>query len=190
MQRAAFLDRDGVLIEQVHHLHQRALVRLLPGAAQAVRSLVERGWLAIVITNQSAVARGLCSEEELLGIHEELALQLAVHGARVDDILYCPHHPTEGIGRYRVDCSCRKPAPGMILEAQQRHGIDLASSFLVGDKASDIEAARRAGCRSILVRTGHGESEIMRGLGSDEQPEIICADLTEAARLIAASPRP
>jgi D-glycero-D-manno-heptose 1,7-bisphosphate phosphatase len=184
VRRAVFLDRDGVLIEEVHHLHRREDVRLLPGAAQAVRALREAGWVAIVVTNQSAVARGLCSEEDLAGIHAELAAQLAAGGAAYDDLFYCPHHPTEGVGRYRIECACRKPLPGMLLEARSRHDLDLGASWLVGDKRLDVEAAHRAGCRAILVRTGYGSRELAVGLAELERPDAVCADLAEAAELL------
>ena len=188
MKRAVFLDRDGVLIEQVHHLHRALDVRLLPGAAEALRALREGGYLAIVVTNQSAVARGLCSELELAGIHQRLAALLREQGAALDDLFYCPHHPTEGEGALRIDCACRKPAPGMLLEAQRRHELDLGASWLVGDKGSDVEAAHRAGCKAILVSTGHGAAELARGLAPLERPDAVCADLAEAAGLLLRAP--
>ncbi|BDG07178.1 D-glycero-alpha-D-manno-heptose-1,7-bisphosphate 7-phosphatase [Anaeromyxobacter paludicola] len=178
-RRAAFLDRDGVLIEEVHHLHRAEDVRLIPGAAAAVRRLRELGLAVVVVTNQSAVARGLCSEEELAGIHARLRELLRADGADWDDLLYCPHHPTEGVGRYRTACDCRKPSPGMLLEAARRHALDLGRSFLVGDKASDLEAARRVGCAAVLVRTGHGARQ-PPGTPSD----AVVADLPAAAAWI------
>jgi D-glycero-D-manno-heptose 1,7-bisphosphate phosphatase len=183
MKRAVFLDRDGVVMEEVGHLHKREDVRLLAGAAQAIRALRDQGFAIIVVTNQSAVARGLCSEDELAAIHAELREQLHREGAQLDDLLYCPHHPEEGVGQYRVDCSCRKPAPGMLLAAQERHGLDLGASFLVGDKGSDIEAAHRAGVRAALVLTGHGASEAGQASGL-AAPEAVVDDLPAAQRWI------
>lgn len=179
---AAFLDRDGVLIEEVHHLTRPEQVRLLPGAGAAVQSLRSAGYLAIVITNQSAVARGLCSETDLAEVHRELQAQLEAEGTRYDDLFYCPHHPLEGVGPYRIDCDCRKPAPGMLLAARDRHGLDLMQCWVVGDKASDIEAANRAGCRALLVRTGHGGCEAT--LGPPPRPEAVLDDLPAAAQWV------
>lgn len=185
MARAVFLDRDGVLIEEVGHLRRADQLRLTPGAAAAVNRLRAAGLRVILVTNQSAVARGLLSEAELARIHERLRALLLSEGAVLDDILYCPHHPTKGVPPYDVDCACRKPAPGMLLLAQERHGLDLAGSFLVGDKRSDIGAARRAGCAAaVLVRTGHGETEAAGPFAEDERPDLICADLTEAAAFV------
>ena len=180
---AAFLDRDGVLIEEVGHLHRAEDVRLVPGAAAAVRRLRAAGYRVIVITNQSAVARGLLTEEALERIHEHLRAELARDGAVIDDLLYCPHHPTEGQGAYRIECACRKPAAGLLLEAQRRHGLDLGRSVLIGDKRSDLGAARRAGCRGVLVRTGHGAAEEAR-LPAEERPPVY-GDLWEAACALA-----
>ena len=182
---AVFLDRDGVLIEEIGHLHQREDVHLMPGAVSAVRALSELGFFLVVVTNQSAVANGLCSEAELAAIHDEIARQLAAGGAQVGDWLYCPHHPQAAIAQYRVDCSCRKPKSGMLLSAQQRCGIDLASSVLVGDKMSDIEAAHRAGCRAVLVATGHGPEEI-NAPTQYAPPDYIARDLSDAVEWIKA----
>ncbi|MCA1825608.1 MAG: D-glycero-alpha-D-manno-heptose-1,7-bisphosphate 7-phosphatase [Myxococcales bacterium] len=180
MRRAVFLDRDGVLIEEIGHLHRREDVRLIPGAASAVRALSDLGFFLVVVTNQSAVANGLCSEAELGAIHEEIARQLAAGGARVDEWAYCPHHPQAVIERYRKVCECRKPAPGMLLAAKKAHGLDLTRSFLVGDKISDIEAAHRAGAHAILVETGHGAAE----KGQRGSPDHVARDLPSAVEWI------
>lgn len=189
MTPAVFLDRDGVLIEEVGHLRRPEQLRLTQGAAAAVAELRAAGLRVILVTNQSAVARGLLSEAELAAVHERLRALLQAEGAVLDDILYCPHHPTEGLPPYDVACACRKPAPGMLLMAQERHGLDLAGSFLVGDKRSDIGAARRAGCAAaILVRTGHGATEAAGPFQEDDRPDLICDDLTEAAAFILRHP--
>jgi D-glycero-D-manno-heptose 1,7-bisphosphate phosphatase len=177
---AVFVDRDGVLIDEVGHLARTESVRLIPGAAAAVRRLRAAGHLVIVITNQSAIARGLLTEELLAVVHDRMRAELAREGAVLDDLFYCPHHPSAGISSYAIDCACRKPAPGMLFQARDRHDIDLANSFLVGDKRSDVAAAHRAGCRAILVRTGHGAAEEAAGFAKDERPDYLCADLTEA----------
>ncbi|MFM8273156.1 MAG: D-glycero-alpha-D-manno-heptose-1,7-bisphosphate 7-phosphatase [Gemmata sp.] len=152
---AVFLDRDGTLIEDVHYLARPDQVRLIPGAAAAVRALNDAGALVVVVTNQAGVARGLFPESRVAEVHRRLSELLAQHGAKVDAFYHCPHHP-EGLGGYRVACACRKPEPGMLLAAARDLDIDLARSWMVGDKPCDAGAGRAAGCRTLLVRTGHG----------------------------------
>ena len=156
---ALFLDRDGVLIEEVEYLARPEQVRLIPGAAAAIRKVNDAGWRVVVVSNQSGVARGLFPESLLPEIHRVIADRLlAEAGARVDRFYYCPHHPTEGQGGYRIDCDCRKPKPGMLLKAAAELGIDLARSWMVGDRATDLQAGAAAGCRTILVQTGYGRA--------------------------------
>jgi D-glycero-D-manno-heptose 1,7-bisphosphate phosphatase len=155
-RKAVFLDRDGTLIEEVNYLAHPEQVRLLPGAANAVRELNNAGILAIVVTNQAGVARGYFPESRIAEVHSRLTELLAEHGARIDGFYHCPHHATEGAGEYRVECECRKPKPGMLLTAAREWDVDLARSWMIGDKPSDAEAGIAAGCRAILVQTGHG----------------------------------
>lgn len=157
MRDAVFLDRDGTLIEEAHHLASPDQVRLIPGAADAVRRLNDAGALVVVVTNQSGVARGYFPEGRVAEVHARVSELLAACGARVDAFYHCPHHPTEGEGAYRVACDCRKPKPGMLLAAARDLGIDLARSWMIGDKPCDAGAGAAAGCRTLLVRTGHGE---------------------------------
>lgn len=157
---ACFLDRDGVLIEEEHYLSNPDQVRLYPGAAGALRGLRAAGFLVVVVTNQSGVARGYYPEEAIAAIHRRIDEILARENAAVDAYYHCPHHPGGEIDAYTTDCHCRKPAPGMLLRAADDLNIDLSASFMVGDKLSDIGAARAAGCRdAFLVRTGHGAQE-------------------------------
>ncbi|HEY1187157.1 MAG TPA: HAD family hydrolase [Gemmata sp.] len=156
LREAVFLDRDGTLIEEVNYLSHPDQVRLIPGAAEAVRRLNDLGVLVVVVTNQSGVARGYFPESRVVEVHERLIALLAERGAVVDAFYFCPHHPKEGIGVYRVTCGCRKPKPGMLLAAARDLGIDLAGSWMIGDKPCDAEAGLAAGCRALLVRTGHG----------------------------------
>lgn len=155
---AVFLDRDGVLIEHVHHLHRAADVELVAGAQEAVEALNRAGIAAVVVTNQSVVARGLCSERELAEIHEALRAQL--EPARLEAVYYCPHFPPDQNEDprppLRVVCRCRKPAPGLLELAAREHELDLAKSLMIGDSTSDLEAGRRAGVEPVLVRTGVG----------------------------------
>lgn len=155
-REAVFFDRDGTLIEEAHYLADPEQVRLIPGAADAVRALNAAGVLVIVVTNQSGVARGYFPESRVGEVHERLSRLLAEHGATVDAFYYCPHHESKGAGAYRVACDCRKPRPGMLLTAARAFDIDLARSWVIGDKACDAGAGAAAGCRTLLVRTGHG----------------------------------
>jgi histidinol-phosphate phosphatase family protein len=155
--RAVFLDRDGVINEEVDLLDDPADLRLLPGVASAIRRLNERGMKVVVITNQPVIARGLCTVDDLERIHARLREMLASEGAHIDAIYFCPHHPethhrdSRSVRELRVACECRKPAPGTLLRATRELGIDLAESIFVGDRATDVEAARRAGVRSVFV---------------------------------------
>ena len=156
---ALFLDRDGVLIEEVEYLSDPGQVRLIRGAAAAVRRANEAGWLVVVVSNQSGVARGFFPESVLPEVGRVIEDRLLVEaGASVDRFYYCPHHPTAGRGGYRIDCDCRKPKPGMLLKAAAELGIDLARSWMVGDRATDLQAGAAAGCRTILVQTGYGRA--------------------------------
>ena len=178
---ALFLDRDGVLIEEVEYLARPEQVRLIPGAAAAIRKVNDAGWRVVVVSNQSGVARGLFPESLLPEIHRVIADRLlAEAGARVDRFYYCPHHPTEGQGGYRIDCDCRKPKPGMLLKAAAELGIDLARSCMVGDRATDLQAGAAAGCRTILVRTGYGHSAGLAGPDPKLHLEAVVLSVVEA----------
>ena len=156
-RKAVFLDRDGTLIEEVHHLATPDQVQLIPGAAEAVRQLNDAGVLVVVVTNQSGVARGYFPESRVAEVHAHLSALLAEYGARIDAYYHCPHHPVEGVGAYGVVCDCRKPKPGMLLAAAHDLDIDLTRSWMIGDKVCDADAGTAAGCRTLLVRTGHGQ---------------------------------
>jgi D-glycero-D-manno-heptose 1,7-bisphosphate phosphatase len=180
---AVFLDRDGTIIEEVYYLACPSQVRLLPGAAEAIRDLNHAGFMVIVVTNQAGVARGYFPESRVAEVHSYLAARLADAGAKVDAFYYCPHHERDGIGGYRIACDCRKPRPGMLLRAAREHQLDLAESWMIGDKPSDVSAGSAAGCRSILVRTGYGASSA--GLMDRFQPGFvgIAANLAAAVEL-------
>jgi D-glycero-D-manno-heptose 1,7-bisphosphate phosphatase len=152
-RRAVFLDRDGVLIRDADHLTEASQIEILPGVPEALRRLRAAGWTIIVVTNQSVVARGLVTEDGLRQIHRVLEAQLRERGAMLDAIYYCPHHPEGAVARYRVVCDCRKPEPGLLLRAAKDFDLELAASVMVGDTPSDIEAGRRAGCRTVLIST-------------------------------------
>ncbi len=151
-ETGVLLDRDGTLIRNVGHLSRLEQVELLPRVAEAIRLLCERGLKVAVITNQSAVGRGLLTEEELRCVHRELAGRLAAAGARLDGFFYCPHHPTAALGSYRLACDCRKPNVGLARRAAAELKLDLGRSYVVGDQATDMELAERIGARGILIQ--------------------------------------
>ena len=178
---ALFLDRDGVLIEELEYLSEPERVRLIPGAAAAVRRANDAGWRVAVVSNQSGVARGLFPESALPHIHREVAERLAEEaGAVIDGFYYCPHHPTTGQGIYRIDCDCRKPKPGMLLRAARELGIDLSKSWTIGDRLTDLQAGATAGCRTILVRTGYGLSAGLNGPDPNVNLAAVVPSIVEA----------
>jgi D-glycero-D-manno-heptose 1,7-bisphosphate phosphatase len=149
---AAFLDRDGVINEERHYVHRMEDFQFLPGALAACRKFVEAGYLLVVVTNQAGIARGYYDTADFETLTRWMTARFSEAGAPLSAVYHCPHHPDARIDSLRLACGCRKPAPGLILQAQRRFGIDLHRSFLVGDKLSDIEAGRAAGVgRSFLV---------------------------------------
>jgi len=154
-----FFDRDGTLNTEVDYLSRPEELQLIPNAAQAIREANEFGVKVLIITNQSGIARGLFTEHDLEAIHERLRLLLARHGAHVDGIYFCPHHPEFGVAPYRKSCRCRKPKTGMLSKAASEHGVDLKQSFVIGDRCIDMQAGRAAGCTTTLVLTGYGAVE-------------------------------
>jgi D-glycero-D-manno-heptose 1,7-bisphosphate phosphatase len=167
----------------VQYLQRPDQLHLIPGAARAIRRLNERGIPVIVVTNQSGVARGYFSEEQVIMVHDALSSLLRRQGAQVDRFYYCPHHPTAGCDPYRLACDCRKPQPGMLLQAAREFGLDLPRCYTVGDKASDLEAGLRATCRTVLVRTGYGEL-VWAEWSENYQPDYVAANLADAANWI------
>jgi D-glycero-D-manno-heptose 1,7-bisphosphate phosphatase len=175
---AVFLDRDGTIVREADYLRSPERLRLLPRAAEAIRRLNDSGFAVVVATNQSGIARGLLTEDDLAQVHKVLAERLAKRGARLDAIYFCPHHPTAGAGRYRRECSCRKPAPGMLLRAAQELDLDLSRCIAVGDSQRDLIAGREVGCRTVLVRTGYGrdaEAEASAPLPCDHVADDLAA---------------
>lgn len=172
MQRAVFLDRDGTLIELVHHLTDPGDVALIAGAGEAVRRLRDAGWKIVIVTNQSVIGRGKLDEAGLAKVHAEMAAQLARHGTEIDALYFCPLKPTQKDPRV-IEDPMRKPGPGMLLQAAQDHGLDLAASWMIGDTLSDMLAGQNAGCRSLLVRTGYGDK--VTGGFDTEAPSLVKA---------------
>ena len=157
-QRAIFLDRDGTMNVSKGFISKAEDLELIPGTIEAVKAINKSGALAIVITNQPVIARGECSFEELHNIHNKLKTLLGEKGAFVDDIFYCPHHTDKGfegeVPELKFDCECRKPKTGMVMNAVEKYNIDLSQSYMVGDSTMDLEMARNAGVKSVLVNTG------------------------------------
>lgn len=173
--RAVFLDRDGVLIEDTGYPDEPDAIALLPGVGEALRQLRAEGWRLVVITNQSGVARGKFSLQTLDAIHDRLRELLAAEGVILDALFYCPHHAEKGIPPFNTECDHRKPAPGMLQAAAARLNLRLAACWMVGDKEGDIQAGHAAGCRGIRI-----------GAEVRIEAEGVAADLFRAACLILA----
>lgn len=182
---AVFLDRDGTLIEEVDGGFLRRVedLTLYPWTPSAVRQLNEAGFVVVVATNQSGVARGYFDEVFLESVHRTLNERLASEGARIDAFYYCPHHPEAVRTEYRVHCACRKPLPGMIQTAAADMGLDLSRSWMVGDTWRDVRCGDRAGMRTVLVTTGQGADAAAAGSG-DVEPDAILTNLMEAVAWI------
>lgn len=177
MKPCLFVDRDGTLIEERNYLSDPGQVSLIPGAVEAVRMAREAGWLVVVLTNQSGVGRGYFTLADVEHVNSRIEELLEREGARLDGILVCPHAPEE-------NCSCRKPRPGLVAQAVQRFSVDLARSWMVGDKAADLELARNAGLRGVLVQTGYGSAA---AADAARLAEFVASDLLEAIRRILAA---
>lgn len=184
LYRAVFLDRDGTINEERSYLCRPEQLKIIAGSGPAIRSLNERGFKVIVVTNQAGIAFGYYGENDLQLIHECLKRELSLYQATLDGIYYCPHHPRGTIPEYRGECSCRKPKIGLFLKACKELNIDLAASYVVGDKLSDIGAGKRLGCSTVLVQTGFGPRELSRGVPADLLPELVTADLSAALRYL------
>ena len=180
---AVFLDRDGTINEEHGHIGTPEDLTLLSGAAEAIFRLNESQYLTVVVTNQSVIARGKCTEADMKLIHHRLQSLIGEHGASIDRIYYCPHYPDQLIPGGRQDlkivCNCRKPEPGLIMRAAKDMNIDLKMSWMIGDRTSDIKAAERAGIRSVLLA--------MKGVFDNQlsvHPDAKCLDLKDAVEFI------
>ncbi len=181
MQKAVFLDKDGTLIEDLPYNADQGKIRFVPGSQEGLRLLQQCGYQLIVVTNQAGIAKGLVTPDELQAMRARLFEMTAATGVRLSGFFFCPHHPEGTVEQYRIRCNCRKPEPGLILKAAREHSIDLAVSWLVGDILNDIEAGRRAGCRTILIDNGN-ETEWI--IAPSRVPHHIVSDLKEAAEII------
>lgn len=177
---AIFLDRDGVINVDHGFVHQIEKFDFLPGVKDALRIMKVKGYLLILVTNQAGIAYGYYTEEDHLKLDSYMQEELRKEGLAFDATYFCPHHSTKGIGKYRVECECRKPKPGMLLNACREFNIDIKTSYMVGDRMTDIEAGRNAGCvDSFLVKTG----KPLPNFGED-LPNFVKDDLLEVAKFI------
>lgn len=178
---AIFLDRDGVIIEDAHYLASPEGVQLVAGSAEAIHALNRAGWPVIVVTNQAGVGRGLFPESAVDAVHARLRVLLTAYGARVDRFYYCPHHPAAELEGYRRECACRKPRPGMLRTAAVELGLDLARSWMIGDRETDLAAGAAVGARTVLVRTGYGAGVSTAALDRGRlNLELVAANLLDA----------
>jgi D-glycero-D-manno-heptose 1,7-bisphosphate phosphatase len=185
--RAIFMDRDGTVSEEVGYINHVSRLRLFPWTVPAIRAINRSSFLAVLVTNQAGVARGYFEEEMIGRVHDELVKELARGGARLDAIYYCPHHPSAGTAPYRQQCDCRKPQPGLLLRAAGEHHVDLAASYVVGDKYSDVEMAHRAGARGVLVLTGYGRGEReYKSAAWPRRPDHVAENLLDAVAWVLA----
>ncbi len=183
LKPAVFLDRDGTIIEEVNYLKDKNDLKLIQGAAKALKKLNKLNFLTVLVTNQSGVARGYFDEDNVSVINNELKNILNKKNANLDAIYYCAHHPNGTVEKYAKQCNCRKPATGMIDNAiKDFENIDIKNSYVIGDKFIDVELAHNAGCKGILVKTGHGIEEIKKNKG--KAVDYIAQDITDAVNWI------
>jgi D-glycero-D-manno-heptose 1,7-bisphosphate phosphatase len=180
MKPAVFLDRDGTMVHDTGYLSRLEDLRWFPYTVDALRLLKRAGFLVIVTTNQGGVGLGFYPETFVTEVHRIMDASIVAAGGQVDGWFYCPHHPRATIDALRVECDCRKPLGGMVRQAEAKFAIDLSRSFVVGDKMTDLGLAASVGARGILVRTGHGEHEIMQQGGTAPGAAFVATDLMEA----------
>jgi histidinol-phosphate phosphatase family protein len=179
-RRAVFLDKDGALLETTGEVRQ-SRIRLRPGAVDALLLLTGLGYLPIVVSNQPGVALGRFPHGALAAVEEHLEDLFLAHGFALADCYWCPHHPDGTVADYALSCACRKPMPGLLQAAAAEHGIDLARSWMIGDVRDDVEAGRRAGCRTVLLG-GRDEADTLAP--PQRVPHVVAGDLLEAAETI------
>lgn len=178
--KAAFIDRDGVINEERNYVHRISDFVLLPGVVEGLTLLRDAGYRLIVVTNQAGIARGYYDQVTMDRLHDHLRAQLADHGVSLDAIYFCPHHPQGTIKALAIECDCRKPKPGMLLQAAKDLDIDLSASVLIGDKLSDLHAGKSAGVQSVvIVESGHEFGPEAR-----QEANAVAADLLAAARVL------
>ncbi len=182
IRKVVFLDRDGTINrDSSEYVKSREEFEFLPGSLEAIKNLTSKGFVSIVITNQSAVSRNLISAAELALVHKMMTQTVALNGGEIKGVFYCPHLPADA-------CDCRKPEPGLIYRARKKYGIDLSAAVMVGDSAKDIECAHRAGCgRAVLVKSGQDDGVEDELKARQIFPDYVAGDLLDAARWIIAN---
>lgn len=176
--KAVFLDRDGTLNKEIGFAKKKEDYERLPGVVEGLKILMKLGFKLIVVTSQSGVARGFYTEKEVHEFHDHLTKDLEKEGVKIDAFYFCPHHATQGIGKYKVECDCRKPKTGMIDKAVKDFEIDTKKSYMIGDKDADIMMGKAAGCTSIFVKTGTNKN--LQGIA----PDYTAENLHDAAKWI------
>lgn len=186
MGRAVFLDRDGVVNENVHLLHKKRDIKILAGVSEAIKILNDAGFLVIIVSNQPVVARGLIKEDYVIEINNEIArLIFKEGGGKIDRFYFCPHHPNANLKKYRKICKCRKPSPGMLKKAKGEFSLDMKKSYMVGDMPSDITAGNRAGCKTVLINSKNNYKIIETKMWFKKiEPDYIFNSLFEAVKFI------
>ncbi len=180
MRKVIFLDRDGTINVEKSYLHKWEDFEFEKNAIEGLKKLKDLGYEFIVVTNQSGIGRGYYTEEDLINLNNEMTKKLKEFGINILECFYCPHHPEKGIGKYKVDCNCRKPNPGMLLEGIKKYNVDIENSFMIGDKKGDLEAGKKAGLKSILVLTGYGKKIEEEVKGN----YLIAKDLLEVVTIL------
>lgn len=184
LKKAVFFDRDGTINEEVGYIRDINNLKLINGAAGSIQKLKNAGYLAILITNQSGPARGYYSEEWVNQLNLRVQELLKENGTFLDGVYYCPHLPDGSVPEYSIECDCRKPNTGLFLKAVEDFGIDLKSSYMIGDKATDVEAGHNAGCISILLKTGYGENVLNGTYQTVPDADYVAQDINDAAEWI------
>jgi D-glycero-D-manno-heptose 1,7-bisphosphate phosphatase len=182
---AIFMDRDGTVNEQMGYINHIRRFVLLPGSAEAIRLLNQHGFMAIIVSNQSGVARGYFPIDLVYEVHDHMERLLRREGAVLDGILFCPHYPDGKVPKYSRSCDCRKPRTGLIEQACRQFPIDMANSYVIGDRCTDMELASRSGLKGILIKTGYGLGDLKYVVPtSPYQPFHVAEDLLDAVRWI------
>jgi D-glycero-D-manno-heptose 1,7-bisphosphate phosphatase len=181
MNKAIFLDKDGTLIPDIPYNVDPDLITLEANVIYGLRAFHRSGYLLIVISNQSGVARGLFTEDKLVLVENKLRNLLCAYRLPLAGFYYCPHHPQGTEDGYNINCDCRKPLPGMLLKAAKEHDVDIASSWMIGDILNDVEAGNRAGCKTVLINNGN-ETEWLSG--PYRTPTATCSTINEVAEII------
>lgn len=184
MRKAVFLDRDGTINLDRGYTYRVEDLEFLPGSVEGIKLLNMSNWLVIVVTNQSGIARGYYTEEDVRTFHNAMNEELEKYGAWIDAFYFCPHHPKEGIGKYRVSCECRKPRPGLILRAAMDFNVNLSCSWVIGDKETDIMAGKAAGCKTLQIGFTIEEKTLIKQNVVYDYDHLVASNLLEAVSII------